>query len=56
MDAHKTVLLEALAGLSELDFPMQDILELQLQVVLLRRKAVSKAESAGIESHHETAK
>jgi len=42
MDAHKTVLLEALAGLSELDFPMQDILELQLQVVLLRRKAVAQ--------------
>lgn len=42
MDAHKTVLLEALSGLSELDFPMQDILELQLQVVLLRRKAVAQ--------------
>ena len=42
MDAHKTVLLEALAGLSELDFPMQDILELQLQVVLLRRTAVDQ--------------
>ena len=41
MDAHNAVLLEALAGLSELDFPMQDILELQLQVVLLRRKAVA---------------
>ncbi len=45
MDAHKTVLLEALAGLSELDFPMQDILELQLQVVLLRRKAVTQESS-----------
>lgn len=42
MNAHKTVLLEALAGLSELDFPMQDILELQLQVVLLRRKAIAQ--------------
>lgn len=42
MDAHNAVLLEALAGLSELDFPMQDILDLQLQVVLLRRKAVAQ--------------
>lgn len=42
MEAHKTVLLEALAGLSELDFPMQDILDLQLQVVLLRRKAMAQ--------------
>ena len=41
MEAHKTVLIEALAGLSELDFPMQDILDLQLQVVLLRRKAMA---------------
>ena len=45
MDAHKTVLLDALAGLSELDFPMQDLLELQLQVVLLRRKAVAQEQS-----------
>ena len=42
MEAHNAVLLEALAGLSELDFPMQDILDLQLQVVLLRRKAVAQ--------------
>ena len=42
MDAHNAVLLEALAGLSELDFPMQDILHLQHQVVLLRRKAVAQ--------------
>ncbi|KAL3138791.1 hypothetical protein ABBQ32_005633 [Trebouxia sp. C0010 RCD-2024] len=42
MDAHNAVLLEALASLSELDFPMQDILDLQLQVVLLRRKAVAQ--------------
>ena len=42
MDAHNTVLLEALAGLSALDFPMQDILDLQLQVVLLRRKAAAQ--------------
>lgn len=45
MDAHKTVLLDALAGLSELDFPMQDLLELQMQVVLLRRKAVAREQS-----------
>ena len=42
MDAHNAVLIEALAGLSELDFPMQDILDLQLQVVFLRRKAVAQ--------------
>ncbi|KAL3130767.1 hypothetical protein ABBQ38_000112 [Trebouxia sp. C0009 RCD-2024] len=42
MDAHNAVLLEALASLSELDFPMQDILDLQLQILLLRRKAVTQ--------------
>lgn len=42
MDAHNAVLLEALAGLSEMDFPMQDLLDLQLQVVLLRHKAVAQ--------------
>lgn len=42
MEAHNAVLLEALAGLSELDFPMQDLLALQRQVVLMRKKGIAQ--------------
>ena len=42
MDAHNAVLLEALGSIAEImpqDFPMQDILVLQRQVILLRKQA-----------------
>ena len=45
MEAHKAVLLEALGGLSELDFPMHDLLDLQRQVVMLRKKSVAQEAS-----------
>ena len=42
MEAHKAVILEALGSLDELDFPMQDMLDLQRQVIMLRKKAVAQ--------------